>query len=690
VDFTQWLGTQEVQGAEKLQIYLIGKVLGGSGNRVCLVDDSRETMPGTYEQNGMSVTIKLFSGELVYTGTLAREAGGAKMSGTAKESDKTWNFTVTQQPQQDKLQIKITPTYTGTGSLIDRKHRLIITNCHVVGDASDVMVNFPEYDKDGDLLARRDLYKRRKSIHGHVVLKEEKVDLALVQLDELPKGVKPLALAKRGARPGEAVHSIGNPGVSRALWVNTEGHVRQVYKDTWKAGGGDDDEPPSTYEAWKVETDSPINPGDSGGPLVNDRGVLVGVAHASNTAANNMSLFIDVREARALLKKYYQKENETYVPEPEPGGQVSVTQVTDLIKKLSDDDFGKRVQAAQSLGELGDGARLAFSSLFDALKDRNKLVQRAAAAALEKIPPHKDDLAMLREACKNSKEPALVRTQAALALAQLGPDAHAALPDLLAQLKDSDESVRQAALKAVVAIGPEAKDVPALSEGLSSTSVEVRTLTMQALARLGAAAKDAVPALKTALKDSDKAIRIQAVQTLEAVGPAAKDAVPALEEALKDSDRNVGMASARALLKLGETKTAIGFLMDVLKNGSAEQRRASVQALGQAKTEAKTAATELVRCVEDESLRTDASEALVRIGKYSVTAITKRLVKCNDAQARAAMIEVLRRIGTAGRLGQPYLRQTIQALQVINGRDPVPDNRNAALEAFKQIQSKNS
>jgi S1-C subfamily serine protease len=692
VDFTEWVGTQEMKGFDQLKFYLIGKVLGGPRVRICLVDDSRETMPGTYEQNGDQVTIKILGGELIYSGTISRDATGVKMTGTAKESDKSWTFTVTEQPQQNKLQMTIYPTYTGTGSLVDRKHRLVITNCHVVGDAAEVYVNFPEFDKSGDLLARRDLYKRRPGIKGRVVMRYEKADLALVQLAELPKGVKPLALAKRSARPGQPVHSIGNPGVSRALWVNTEGHVRQVYKDKWKAGSPDDDEPPSTYEAHIVETDSPINPGDSGGPLVNDQGVLVGVAHGSNVTANNLSLFIDVREVRTLLKKYYNKIGEPYVPEPEPGGQATVAQITDLIKILTDEnaDLSKRVQAVKDLGDLGEGARLAFSSLFEALKDKNQLISRTAAAALEKVPPLKDDLPMLRAACKNSREPAKVREEAAKALAQLGPDARSALPDLLAMLKDSNESVRLAALAAVTAIGPQAQDVSALSEGLSSPSTAVRERTMQALARLGPDARDAVPALKTALKDREKAIKLQAAQTLEAVGPAAKDAIPALTEALKDADTEVGLASARALLKLGETKTAVAFLVDVLKNGNQEQQRASIQVISQAKAEARAAASELARCVEDEGLRSEASAALVRIGKYAVPAVTKRLVKCDNAQARAAMIEILRQIGTAVRLGQPYLRETIQALQVINGRDPDPANRQAALKAFQEIQRKNS
>ena len=142
-------------------------------------------------------------------------------------------------------------------------------------------------------------------ITGRVLLKEERCDLALVQLDRLPEGVLPVSLAAKSARPAQPVHSVGNPGASGALWIYSPGRVRQVYQDKWKIFDGLSNRQMS-YDSTIVETDSPINPGDSGGPLVNDRGSLVGIAHGSHTSARSMSVFIDVRECRALVQRYYQ------------------------------------------------------------------------------------------------------------------------------------------------------------------------------------------------------------------------------------------------------------------------------------------------------------------------------------------------------------------------------------------------
>jgi HEAT repeat protein/S1-C subfamily serine protease len=675
--FTQWTGSQTLAGFGKLQFVFLNK------DRV-IMDDSRETSRGTFQVNGQEVTLKFFSGDLVYTGTI----NGGQMEGTAKDQSGSWNFSVSHQPSNGRLEINLPNTSTGTGSLVDRKHRLIMTNVHVVGDAETVIVHFPDYDK-GEPVARRDLYKRKEGIQGKVVLREERIDLALIQLEKLPDGVKPLSMAKKSGKPGQQVHSVGNPGVSKALWVYSPGRVRQCYQTKWEIK----DEDLGTlkkYDGMRLETDSPINPGDSGGPLVNERGVMVGVAHASYDpgAASNFSIFIDVSEARALLAKYYQAIGETYAPEPEPAAPGAVAALSDHVKGLSHEDYGQRMKAAQALGEMGDSASPAFGLLFQALKDKHNLVQRAALDALDKVPPHKGDLGMLCTVCKDAGELAEVRLQAVKALAKLGADARTALPVLLGLLKEKDDGLRQAAMASVVAIGADTRDVAALTDALTNPSPEIRRLSMQALAKLGSQAKGAVPAVAAALKTGDKASKMEALKTLEAFGPAAKEAVPALTDALKDTDSEVGLGAARALARLGEHQAALPYLVDGLKNGNQDLKRSSIQALATLGQEAKSASALLSSALEDEALRTDAAEALVKIGRRSVTAVSKVVSKSANAQARLAGIEVLGRIATAERLGPPYRDQALIALRTILQGDPVRENREAAQKAGLLIESR--
>ena len=190
---------------------------------------------------------------------------------------------------------------TGTGMLIDAKHKWVLTNFHVAGEANKIIVFFPRF-RDGKLIAERseyqDLLRKGLGIPAKVVFRDQKRDLVLLELESIPHGAEPIHLAKQSPSPGQRVHSIGNPGRSGALWLYTQGTVRQVYEKRWRARVGN-----STldFSARVVETQSPTNPGDSGGPLVNDQGDLVGVTQGMAVDASLLSLFIDVSEVKAFL-----------------------------------------------------------------------------------------------------------------------------------------------------------------------------------------------------------------------------------------------------------------------------------------------------------------------------------------------------------------------------------------------------
>ncbi len=193
---------------------------------------------------------------------------------------------------------------TGSGSLIDRGRRLVLTNYHVVGNVPQAMVFFPVYDRSGRAVPERAFYLARKpqlAIRGEVIERDKEADLALIRLERVPAGVPALKLAAASPEPGQNVHSIGNPGKSDALWVYTPGKVRQVYTKKWKARL--DDTTVVTFQAKVIETDSPTNPGDSGGPLVNDQAELVGVTQGGALDAQLISIFVDVSEVRRLVHR---------------------------------------------------------------------------------------------------------------------------------------------------------------------------------------------------------------------------------------------------------------------------------------------------------------------------------------------------------------------------------------------------
>jgi hypothetical protein len=190
---------------------------------------------------------------------------------------------------------------TGTGALIDKDAKLVLTNFHVVEENPKATIFFPQF-RDGSPIPEKQYYTDRTArlgISGRVIALDKSADLAVIQLESVPKDVAGISLAAVSPGPGDTVHSIGNPGKSGALWGYVKGGVRNVYRKKWKAELGKNKI--ATFEAKVIETDSATNPGDSGGPLLNDKGELVGVTQGGASNAQLVSFFIDLSEVKQLL-----------------------------------------------------------------------------------------------------------------------------------------------------------------------------------------------------------------------------------------------------------------------------------------------------------------------------------------------------------------------------------------------------
>jgi hypothetical protein len=197
---------------------------------------------------------------------------------------------------------------TGTGVVIDRERRLVLTNFHVVGDNRTAAVFFPVRE-EGRLVADRQHYLDRKEKLGRiskVVSIDRKRDLALIQLPALPDDVVAIEMVPESVGPGDTVHSIGNPVSSGALWVYTSGTVRAVYRKQFRTES-------AAHDFTVIETQSPINPGDSGGPVVNGEGKLVGISQAMDKSARLISYCVDRSEVVAFLREDWKP-----VPSPLP------------------------------------------------------------------------------------------------------------------------------------------------------------------------------------------------------------------------------------------------------------------------------------------------------------------------------------------------------------------------------------
>jgi HEAT repeat protein len=129
-----------------------------------------------------------------------------------------------------------------------------------------------------------------------------------------------------------------------------------------------------------------------------------------------------------------------------------------------------------------------------------------------------------------------VRGLAVQALAELGPEAHLPLAELLAALRDDAAVLRLGAATALGNMGARARPaVEALTRALADGDGGVRVRAAMALWKIDRQGQHAVPVLIEALHDPKELVRWMAADCLGEIGQAARTALPALRAALTGS-----------------------------------------------------------------------------------------------------------------------------------------------------------
>ncbi|MGE4292692.1 MAG: HEAT repeat domain-containing protein [Desulfovibrio sp.] len=184
-------------------------------------------------------------------------------------------------------------------------------------------------------------------------------------------------------------------------------------------------------------------------------------------------------------------------------------------------------------------------------------------------------------------------------------------PDLVRQLDDKNEEVRNAAQDELIRRSAEA--VPALVDALRGTSAPLRGAATQLLSRIGA---PAVPELARALEDQSRTARIQSSIALGLMGSGAADAVRPLARALDDHVEDVRGNAAAALAEIGaDAAQAAPELERLLKDPSPWVRRNSAMALGRIGPGARDSAEALMLAMREDSSPKVRTEAVRSLGK---------------------------------------------------------------------------
>lgn len=252
-----------------------------------------------------------------------------------------------------------------------------------------------------------------------------------------------------------------------------------------------------------------------------------------------------------------------------------------LVARLKDDDQFIRELAARALLALPPAPEIAIPIWEKAFQDMDEKTARNALDALASLGP--PAVPRLVGALKY----AALREEVIGILGRMGPAAAPATPQLVQLIEDKNPNVAHAAVLALAAIGPPAKEaVPALTQALQqhrdadadatdyafalgsigpdaaaaapqlemllkSPDANLGLISAWSLARIqpksAPVAAKTLPLLVAGLSSPSPAARQAAAEALASLGPLAKSAEPSLKKASADSDQNVRDAAAKAL-----------------------------------------------------------------------------------------------------------------------------------------------
>jgi HEAT repeat protein len=161
-------------------------------------------------------------------------------------------------------------------------------------------------------------------------------------------------------------------------------------------------------------------------------------------------------------------------------------------------------------------------------------------------------------------------------------------------------------------------------------------------------------------------VRLNAAAAVTRVDPADPRAIPLIVAGLADPSASTRRTAAQCVARLGPpAKSALTPLLQIVIAPDSDEnvRAAAVDAIGRLKADALPAAGELIKLLDDPTLRLTAAESLGRIGPGASSALPKLAAALNDADATwqwtAARAMVL--IGGEGaRPAVPFLAKRLE------------------------------
>ena len=345
-----------------------------------------------------------------------------------------------------------------------------------------------------------------------------------------------------------------------------------------------------------------------------------------------------------------------------------------LVAAVKDDSEPVRHAAINAIAATRALRRPAVPLLAALLTDANPAVRQRGAHALGRLGPDAADaLPALIDGARAANGDAAFGD----ALAQIGP---AALPTLLAALKQSNAASGAWILRTLRSFGPPA--VPVLIEALKQPEPAQRAAAASALGAMGRAAADAIKPLFTLATASDAPVQAAALRALVALQAPPAQLKPLLQTALASPVPELRKTGAAGLAALGGAASlGVDGLRELLADDDAAGRLAAVRAFGELAAEAAPAVPDLIARLGDAPLQSAAMEALGKIGAPAAPAVP-RLLEIAQNSANDVRATALTTFAGIGHAAAPALPMIYAAL-----RDPSPELRVPAVPALSRVES---
>ena len=211
-------------------------------------------------------------------------------------------------------------------------------------------------------------------------------------------------------------------------------------------------------------------------------------------------------------------------------------------------------------------------------------------------------------------------------------------------------SLRQEIIRALTAIGPAAAESAAAPVKLYDEDESLRLNLLSAFARMPGAAKEWLPAAQKALKDERPLVRLEALTAL--AGRGGGETGPGRHpRPLKDEVSVVRHSAAQVLVLLGEGKSLLPHVKDMLKSDDASIRQSGLELVAWLGPQAKEMQEAVHERLEDVSVnaRLAAAAALQEIDPTDDSMVSTLKALVEHRTRRVGRPTLYRLLGAVGR-----------------------------------------